>query len=90
MNPKTYIIIHILEGNLNNLFWHLKKKLPVIYGGHWEKNLALFVPAGGAGYSFNQLKQAITEAVQLAEVCICDLYDDGEVVFYELNERQSA
>lgn len=90
MEPKTYIIINILQGDLNNLFWYLKKKLPVIYGGHWDNKLALYVPAGGAGYSLNQLKQAITEAVDLAEVCMADLYRDGEVVFNPLNEKLPA
>ena len=83
MEPKTYIIINVLQGDLNRLFLYLHHKLHPKFAGQWENKLALFVPAGGAGYSMNELKQAISEVVDLADVCMGDLYPDGEVIIYD-------
>lgn len=82
---KTYIMITVLNGNINQVFYHLIDMLPTIcLAGAKDNDLFLAVPDGGCGFSLKQLKQSVSE-VATAKIAIGDIYDDSEVIFYNLS-----
>ena len=86
-SPRTYIMINVLNGNINQVFYHIIDRLPTISAclvGAKDNDLFLAVPDGGCGFSLKQLKQSISE-VATAEIAIGDIYDDSEVIFYDLS-----
>lgn len=83
-NPRTYIMITVLKGDVNKVFYYLVDKLPTFsIAGAKDNDLFVTVPNGCRGFSLRQLKQTIAE-VAIAEVNIGDIYDDGEVIMYDL------
>lgn len=81
--PRTYIAFSILEGDINNVSHHLVAKLPSIKFRVKDNDFFIPVPDGCQGFSLKQLKHTIAE-VATAELCMGDVYDDGDVVFYDL------
>lgn len=83
-NPRTYIMISLLKGDVNKVFYYFLDKLPSIkFAGVKDNDLFIAVPDGCQGISLKQLKQTIAE-VSMAEVNMGDIYEDGEVIMYDL------
>lgn len=82
-NPRTYIMITVLNGDVNTLFWHLLDKLPIKAPQVKDNDLFISVPDGCCGVPLKQLKQVIAE-VATADVNMGDIYEDGEVIMYDL------
>lgn len=83
-NPRTYIMITVLKGDVNKVFYYLIDKLPTLsFAGVKDNNLFVAVPNGCRGFSLRQLKQSIIE-VAIADINMGDIYEDGEVIMYDL------
>ena len=83
MMKATLIMITVLDGDVNEVFWHLYDKLPVHFATGKDNDLFYYVPPEGCGFSLKQLKEVIAE-VASADVNIADLYENHDVVMYDL------
>ena len=81
--PKTFINIHVIYGDINDVFYHLLDRLPITFAGSKDDDLFLALPTGKETYSLKQLKAAVRE-IAVAVVDLFDIYDDGDVVFYDM------
>lgn len=83
-NPRTYIMITVLKGDVNKVFYYLVDKFPTFsIAGAKDNDLFIAVPSGCHDFSLRKLKQTIAE-VAIADVNIGDIYNDGEVIMYDL------
>lgn len=83
-NPRTYIMVTVLKGDVNKVFYYLIDKFSTFsIVGAKDNDLFIAVPSGCRGFSLRQLKQTIAE-VAIAEINIGDIYDNGEVIMYDL------
>ena len=80
---KTFINIHVIYGDINDVFYHLLDRLPITFAGSKDDDLFLALPTGKETYSLKQLKAAVRE-IAVAVVDLFDIYDDGDVVFYDM------